>query len=117
MTLTDLTAANSGYEESSYCPSGIPVETALFALLGAFAVAFAVLYTTLTMLTAMDGRRKRRSSSSSMDAFDLLDVKNESPLEKAFSLLLFGRRGLDKTLGLLPCLCSISATKGAFLGL
>ena len=46
-------AASSGY--GSYCPEGIPVEQAIFAILAAFGVAFGVLYRAITM-----GRRRRR---------------------------------------------------------
>lgn len=51
----DLAGAASGY--GSYCPEGIPVETAIFGLLGAFGVAFGVLYRAVTLKTA---RRRRR---------------------------------------------------------
>ena len=40
-----------------YCPDGIPVETAILGLLGAFGVAFGVLYRALTITTG--GRKKR----------------------------------------------------------
>jgi len=49
----DLAGAASGY--GGYCPEGIPIEQALCLLLAAFALAFGILWTTLTKLT---GRRK-----------------------------------------------------------
>ena len=58
----DLQAAASGY--GSYCPEGIPVKQAIFGILGAFGVAFAVLYTAVTMKTA---RRRKRSEIESED--------------------------------------------------
>ena len=54
-------AGSSGY--GYYCPEGIPAEAALLATLGAFAVAFGVLYMEVTMATA---RRKRNTSSKSL---------------------------------------------------
>ena len=59
----DLVAAASGY--GGYCPEGIPAELAILGLLGAFAVAFGVLYRAVTLKTA--GRRKRRDTEDSMD--------------------------------------------------
>ena len=75
-------AADSGYGHSShgssgygkseyYCPEGIPVETALFALLAAAGLAFGILFMTITMIT---GGRKKRAAS-------LYDYsKNEAPV-------------------------------------
>ena len=40
----DLEGAASGYGHEVYCPEGIPVETALFALLGAAALSFGILF-------------------------------------------------------------------------
>ena len=54
-------AGSSGY--GYYCPEGIPAEAALLATLGAFAVAFGVLYMEVTMATA---RRKRNTSNKSL---------------------------------------------------
>ena len=56
----DLDVAASGY--GSYCPEGIPIETALFAILGAFAVAFGILFMTITMITGGRKRKKREAS-------------------------------------------------------
>lgn len=54
----DLAGAASGY--GSYCPEGIPIEQALCLLLAGFALAFGILWTTLTKLT---GRRKRKRAA------------------------------------------------------
>ena len=55
----DLDAAgSSGYGGHSYCPEGIPIETALFAVLGAAALSFGILFMAITMITG--GKRKRR---------------------------------------------------------
>ena len=72
----DLSAAASGY--GGYCPEGIPVETAIFGILGAFGVAFGVLYRAVTIKTG--GRRKRR------------DTKDEvvSPLDKISDFFWMG---------------------------
>ena len=58
----DLAGTASGYGEY-YCPEGIPVETALFVLLGAFALAFGALFRAITLQTG--GRRKKRSTEDS----------------------------------------------------
>lgn len=55
---SDLDAAASGYGPG-YCPEGIPIEQALFALLAAFAAAFGFLFRTLTQIT--QGRKRKRS--------------------------------------------------------
>ena len=55
----DLSGAASGY--GGYCPEGIPVETAIFGILGAFGVAFGVLYRAVTLKTA---RRRKRSETT-----------------------------------------------------
>ena len=60
---------SSGYGAHSYCPEGIPVETALFAITGAAALAFGILFMAITMITMM-GRRRRRETSN----------ENESPV-------------------------------------
>jgi len=72
----DLSAAASGF--GGYCPEGIPVETAIFGILGAFGVAFGVLYRAVTIKTG--GRRKRR------------DTKDEvvSPLDKISDFFWMG---------------------------
>lgn len=46
-----------------YCPEGIPVEQALFAILATFAAAFGFLYTAVTM---RQGRRRKRRSEHSV---------------------------------------------------
>ena len=53
----DLSGAASGY--GGYCPEGIPVETAIFGILGAFGVAFGILYRAVTLKTA---RRRKRNA-------------------------------------------------------
>ena len=58
----DLAGTASGYGDY-YCPEGIPVETALFCLLGAFGLAFGILFRAITLKTG--GRRKRRSTGES----------------------------------------------------
>ena len=56
----DQVIAASGSGGGYYCPEGIPVETALFALLGAFALAFGILFMAITKITGR--RRKRRGA-------------------------------------------------------
>ena len=56
---SDLHGAGSGYGSHSYCPEGIPIETAIFAILGAFALAFGILFMTITMITGGRKRKKR----------------------------------------------------------
>ena len=65
----DDSYGSSGYGAHSYCPEGIPVETALFAITGAAALAFGILFMAITMITMM-GRRRRRETSN----------ENESPV-------------------------------------
>lgn len=65
----DLAAAGSGYgggDDTTYCPEGVPVETALLTILGAFAASFGLLFTTITMITMMDRRRRKRDSQKSV---------------------------------------------------
>ena len=80
----DLDSAASGYGHELYCPEGIPVETALFALLGAAALSFGVLFMAITMIT---GRRKRKKRE--VDAYneDLLDelLMNSSGIISMFA--------------------------------
>ena len=59
----DLEGAASGYGHEVYCPEGIPVETALFALLGASAIAFGILFMEITMITG--AKRKKRELTTS----------------------------------------------------
>ena len=61
----DLEGAASGYGHEVYCPEGIPVETALFALLGASAIAFGILFMEITMITG--AKRKKREVTASND--------------------------------------------------
>ena len=70
------TAADSGYGHSSYgssssgyghyCPEGIPVETALFAVLAAAGLSFGALFMTVTMITGARRKRKRRSGEAEL---------------------------------------------------
>ena len=55
----DLNVAASGSGSGYYCPEGIPVETALFALLAASALAFGILFRAITLITG--GRKKREA--------------------------------------------------------
>ncbi len=73
---SDLAGAYSGY--GSYCPEGIPVETAIFAILGAFGVAFGVLYRAVTLITG--GRRRRRREAGSGSGSGDPDRTAEIPL-------------------------------------
>ena len=63
-----------------HCSQGVPTELALLSLLGAFAVAYGILYTASTMNA---GRRKKRGSSSSS-----APVPN---LEKMLDLIWMGK--------------------------
>jgi len=53
-----------------YCPEGIPVETAIFAALAAFGVAFGILYRAVTVTT---GGRKKRDASGNDKPVSLMD--------------------------------------------
>ena len=63
----DDSYGSSGYGAHSYCPEGIPVETALFAITGAAALAFGILFMAITMITMM-GRRRRREISNEIES-------------------------------------------------
>lgn len=58
----DLSSAASGHGGYGYCPEGIPAETAILAILGAFGAAFGILYRAVTIKTG--GRRKRSAEQS-----------------------------------------------------
>ena len=66
----DLNSAASGYGHELYCPEGIPVETALFALLGAAALSFGFLFMEITMITGGRKRKKREVNASNEDLLD-----------------------------------------------
>ena len=53
-----------------YCPEGIPVETAIFAALAAFGVAFGILYRAVTIAT---GKRRKRDISDNDKPISLMD--------------------------------------------
>ena len=77
----DLDSAGSGYGKSEYyCPEGIPVETALFAVLGAAGLAFGILFMAVTMITAR--RRKREAYSND-------SPENEAQVSVVFSDLIW----------------------------
>ena len=63
-------AADSGYGHELYCPEGIPVETALFALLGAAALSFGFLFMAITMITGGRKRKKREVNASHENLLD-----------------------------------------------
>ena len=68
----DLEPAASGYGNDHYCPEGIPVETALFAILAAAGLSFGALFMAITKITA----RKRRKRD--MDTvFDYVGFKDD----------------------------------------
>ena len=89
------TAADSGYGHSSYgssssgyghyCPEGIPVETALFAVLAAAGLSFGALFMTVTMITGARRKRKRRSGESESSLHQILnnyiDGDDDSPFQ------------------------------------
>ena len=62
----DLAAAASG--GGHYCPDGVPLETAIFAILGAIGVAFGILYRAVTSITG--GRRKRSEAPPPQDIWE-----------------------------------------------
>ena len=78
----DLTGAASGYGEY-YCPEGVPAETALFAILAAFGVAFGAIWRAITLQTG--GRRRKRSNTepnteNDTSAFFALEKNNSRQL-------------------------------------
>ena len=79
----DLDTAGSGYGKSEYyCPEGVPVETALFAVLGAAGLAFGILFMAVTMITMPDKRRKR-------GAYPNVAGENHAPISVVFSDLIW----------------------------
>ena len=67
----DLEPAASGYGHDHYCPEGIPVETALFAILAAAGLSFGALFMAITKITA----RKRRKRDTVLDYVGFKDNK------------------------------------------
>ena len=66
----DSSGALSGYGyghhgHNDYCPEGVPIEQALFAILAAFAASFGFLYRAITLIT--QGRRKKRSAEGASE--------------------------------------------------
>ena len=69
----DDSYGSSGYGHS-FCPEGIPVETALFATLGAAALAFGILFMAVTMKTG--GRKRKKRDSYDYDSY----IENETSI-------------------------------------
>ena len=67
----DLEGTASGYGDY-YCPEGIPIETALFCLLGAFGLAFGALFRAITLITG--GRKKRSTVEDTESSLSILDL-------------------------------------------
>ena len=61
----DLEPAASGYGHDHYCPEGIPVETALFAILAAAGLSFGALFMAITKITAR--KRRKRDMDTAFD--------------------------------------------------
>ena len=61
----DLEPAASGYGNDHYCPEGIPVETALFAILAAACLSFGALFMAITKITAR--KRRKRDMDNAFD--------------------------------------------------
>ena len=85
----DLTGTASGYGEY-YCPEGVPVETALFLLLGAFGLAFGALFRAITLITG--GRRKRRSVGVEEGNSSLLSEEDSLPFVNLAADMLWSGR-------------------------
>ena len=66
---------HSSYESHGkseyYCPEGIPVETALFAVLAAAGLSFGVLFMAITMITGMKRRKRGTPSLESENGYAL----------------------------------------------
>ena len=67
----DLAGAASGH--GHYCPDGVELEAAVCAILAAIAIAFALLYSTVTAITG--GRRKRRADTPPQDIWDEISIR------------------------------------------
>ena len=82
----DAYGAFSGY--GSYCPEGIPVEQAIFAILAAFAASFGFLFRAITLIT---GRRKKRDlTSSSLSSLGNDDDSSVTFVDKMADFFWFG---------------------------
>ena len=84
----DLEGTASGYGEY-YCPEGIPIETALFLILGAAGLSFGALFRAITLKTG--GRRRKRSNGESNDSY----LENNPSLFELISDLSWSGRLLN----------------------
>ena len=81
----------------SYCPDGIPVETAIFAALAAFGVSFGILYRAVTVTT---GGRKKRDVSGKSQPMSFMEEIGDNIADifwwgmNFFSKIIFLREGL-----------------------
>lgn len=71
---TDLGGAASGYghHHEIYCPEGVPVEQAIFAILAAFGASFGFLFRAVTLITA---KRKKRSAEDPTTVWEDLQTR------------------------------------------
>ncbi len=79
-----LGSASYGHkDEVIYCPEGIPIKQALYALSAAATAALGFLYRAITIAT---GRRKRRSLRRDTDDLPSVDLQEESgvPIDAMF---------------------------------
>lgn len=88
----DSAGALSGYGyghhgHNDYCPEGVPIEQALFAILAAFAASFGFLYRAITLIT--QGRRRKRSEQGPSSLAQTLT-------DQAADLYWWGRSELKK---------------------
>ena len=93
------TAADSGYGHSSYgssssgyghyCPEGIPVETALFAVLAAAGLSFGALFMTVTMITGARRKRKRRSGEAESSLNQIINSGDDDSPFQMFSAFIW----------------------------
>lgn len=90
---------SSGYGGHSYCPEGIPVETALFALLGASALAFGILFMAVTLKTG--GRKRKKRNAYDYDSY----IQNETsiPFSRVLKDFIFQGSFIFQTVGYRSC--------------
>lgn len=86
----DLGGAASGYghHKEIYCPEGVPVEQALFALLAAFGASFGFLFRAVTLIT---GGRRKRSAEGALTRGGDAPPWHEELLAKAADMYWWGR--------------------------